>query len=84
MTKPIAVIEAQGVLEKKYGAKLREQILETANQEITGILLDFSQVSFMNSTGLGILVSTDAMLKKAEKDLFLCSLNNTTDKVGKK
>ncbi|MEB3190260.1 MAG: STAS domain-containing protein [Snowella sp.] len=75
MTKPIAVIEAQGVLEKEYGEQLRQQILETANQEITGILLDLSQVSFMNSTGLGILASIYTTLKKQGKEFFLCSLN---------
>lgn len=77
MTKPISVIEApQGVLEKEYGEKLRQQILETANQEIAGILLDLSKVSFMNSTGLGMLASVYTTLKKQEQELFLCSLND--------
>jgi len=75
MTQPIAIIKAQGVLEKEYGEQLRQQIVETANQEISGILLDLSQISFMNSTGLGILVAVYTTLKKQGKELFLCSLN---------
>jgi anti-anti-sigma factor len=75
MAKQIKVIEAQGILEKEYGEQLRLNILELATDGIDGILLDLGQVSFMNSTGLGSLVSTYATLKKSGKELFLCSLN---------
>ncbi len=76
MSKSIAVLEAQGVLEKEYGEVLRQQVLSLASQNNEGILIDFSQVSFMNSTGLGSLVSIYTSLKKMDKELFLCSLND--------
>ncbi|MGL5032821.1 MAG: STAS domain-containing protein [Microcystaceae cyanobacterium] len=75
MTKQIKVVEAQGVLEKEYGDQLRQQILEVTTPEVTGILLDLTQVSFMNSAGLGSLASVYKTLKAQGKELFLCSLN---------
>lgn len=76
MTKVIKVIEAEGILEQKYGEQLRQIILEQINSDLDGILLDFTKVFFMNSSGLGILTSTYASIKKMGKELFLCSLND--------
>lgn len=75
MSKVIKVIEVEGILEQGYGTQLRQIILEQINSDLDGILLDFTKVSFMNSSGLGILTSTYASIKKMGKELFLCSLN---------
>jgi anti-anti-sigma factor len=75
MSKIIKVIEGEGILEQEYGEKLRKIILEEINQDVDGILLDFTNISFMNSSGLGILASTYTIIKKKKKELFLCSLN---------
>ncbi len=75
MSQLIAILEAQGIFEKEYGEQIRQQVLDLAKQDYQKILIDFSQVSFMNSTGLGILVSIYTTLKKIQKELFLCSIN---------
>lgn len=76
MSKVIKVIEVKGILEQDYATQLRQIIFEQINSDLDGVLLDFTQVSFMNSSGLGILVSIYTAIKKMGKELFLCSLNN--------
>ena len=75
MTKAIKVLEPSGVLELENTSQLRQTVLDAVTQGADGILLDLCQVTFMTSSGLGVIVATYTSLKHMGKELFLCSLN---------
>ena len=56
---------------EKFHAEMKEHIAEGRKK----ILLDFSHVPWINSTGLGILISGYASLKQAEGRMMVCNVN---------
>lgn len=76
MSRQIQVIEPTEILEQEKATQLQQTIFALIEQGVDGVLVDLKQVSFINSSGLGVLVKTYSHLKKQEKELFLCSLND--------
>ncbi|MEM8828079.1 MAG: STAS domain-containing protein [Cyanobacteria bacterium P01_G01_bin.19] len=70
------VIRPTGILDSVNTNNLRRDILETINDEVKIILLDFQDITFMNSSGLGALVATLKAVKAEGGELALCSLSD--------
>ena len=58
------------------GEELREVAKAAVEAGERKLLLNFSEVSFMDSTGIGILVSVHTTLKNNEGQLALCGVGN--------
>jgi len=56
---------------EKFHAEMKRLISEGRLK----ILLDFAKVPWINSTGLGILISGYASLKQAEGRMMICNVN---------
>lgn len=69
------VIEQVGILDGTTANALRQKIQEALKTPAQAILVDLSQATFINSSGLGALVSMLKMVRGADKELYLCSLN---------
>jgi anti-sigma B factor antagonist len=75
-----AVIEIRGDLIGGSNAVLfREKIYELINENKTNIVVDMSDVKYVNSSGIGILISGYTTLKNAGGEL---KLSNLSDKVN--
>jgi anti-sigma B factor antagonist len=71
----IEIIEPVGRLDIGNAAQLRKQIAELTNNKPNLLLVDLTSVSFMDSSGLGALVSSLKAMRAIGAEMVLCSPN---------
>lgn len=71
-------IELVGEIDAYTVPKLQEELMPLAEQNKQTIIVDLSEVTYLDSTGLGILVGT---LKKSHKHQSEVILKNMTKRV---
>ena len=75
MNSVIQIIEPKGILDGTKTADFHRQIEQSIESGVHTILIDFSDVTFMDSSGLGALVKAFKTLEAADVQLYLCSIN---------
>lgn len=75
MSSYVTIVRPADILDRSKATDFRRQIIEGA-ETAPIVLVDFSQVSFMDSSGLGALVLARKEVQKAGSQLYLCSLNH--------
>ena len=75
MNSTVKVIQPDGIFDSVKGGEFRDQINELVNSGIKLVLVDFQQVTFMDSSGLGALVLGLKTVRAAGGKLFICSIN---------
>lgn len=77
MIEQVKVIELAGMLGSDQSQEFREKINEILQKESSTkiILVDFKNVTFMDSSGLGALVLALKALRAVNRSLVLCSIN---------
>ena len=75
MNSVVQIIEPEGILDGTKTDDLQHQIEHSVESGVHTILIDFSNVTFMDSSGLGALVKALKTLKAADVNLFICSIN---------
>ncbi|MDP8935576.1 MAG: STAS domain-containing protein [Cyanobacteriota bacterium] len=75
MNSSMKVIKPSGILDGVAVNGLRREITDIVEGGTNIVLVDFQDVTFMNSSGLGALVSTLRVVRSAGAELFLCSLS---------
>lgn len=76
MNSNVKVIEPSGILDGIKGNHLRREIGDIVANNADIILIDLKDVKFIDSSGLGALVSAMQIVKKANGKLFICSAND--------
>ena len=76
MNSVVQIIEPEGILDGTKTADFQQQIDQSIDSGVDTILVDFSNVTFMDSSGLGALVKAFKTLQAADIRLFLCSIND--------
>jgi anti-anti-sigma factor len=71
----VKVIKPSGILDGTQANKFRQEITESLAKNTKIILIDFQDVTFMDSSGLGVLVLALKNARTAGCELFLCSIN---------
>ena len=75
----IVILEPKGkILGGPDATLLKDQLQNLIETGKTRVVIDLGQVDYMNSTGLGILISALTTLRKAEGELKLA---NVTEKI---
>ena len=77
----VSVVGINGKLDTGTAPELETHLNEMLTDEKTNILLDFSNLDFIASTGLRVLLSTGKKLKKMDGEIRICSLNDTVQSV---
>lgn len=72
----LEVIEPSGILDGGTANDLRQEIRNAIDKGAKTILIDFKNITFVNSSGLGALVSMLKNVRTAGGELYLCSLND--------
>ncbi len=72
----VAIIESTGILDGVTSNELRQEVRDAIEQGANNILIDFREVTFINSSGLGALVATLKSVRASGGELYLCSLND--------
>lgn len=76
MSFTVKVVQPSGTLDGKKGNDLRREIGDIVASGAQIVLIDLQDVTFMDSSGLGALVSAQRMVKTAGGKLFLCSVKD--------
>jgi len=75
MSSTFTVVKPVGVLDATQTTQLRSQIDDAMQSGASTVLVDFEQVSFMDSSGLGALVGAFKSLRARGGKLYVCSIN---------
>lgn len=75
MTSSVRVVQPSGILDGTQAGKFRQEISELVQAQTEVIIVDFKDVTFMDSSGLGALVLSLKAVRSAGAKMFLCSIN---------
>ncbi|MEH2297374.1 STAS domain-containing protein [Nostoc sp.] len=72
----VTVLELSGILDGIRGNELRREVSTIVANGADILLLDMKEVKFIDSSGLGALVSAMQMVRTANGKLFVCSISD--------
>lgn len=75
MSPVVKVVQPSGILDSTKAAQFRQEIGDIVESGANIVLLDFQNVTFMDSSGLGALVLAFKTVRAAGAKLFICSIN---------
>lgn len=75
MNSEVQVVEPAGILDGMRAAEFRQEISDYVDQGAKVVLIDFKDVTFMDSSGLGALVLSLKTVRAANIKMCLCSIN---------
>ena len=78
MSPIVQVVEPLGILDGAKAKQLRRHITDVVTTGVDIVLIDLQNVTFMDSAGLGGLISAERVVRTANAKLFLCSINDQT------
>ena len=75
MTNIAEIVQPSGILSQENADLLKSEIISLLEKNIKIILIDFQDVTFMTSAGIGALVATLKAVNAVEGKLYICSLS---------
>ncbi|MGD1809145.1 STAS domain-containing protein [Dapis sp. BLCC M126] len=75
MTTVVKYIEPSGILDGTKATSFRQEISEQVDAGADIVVIDFQEVTFMDSSGLGALVLALKTVRAAGCQLVVCSIN---------
>ena len=72
----IKVIQPVGILDGIQGSQLRREVLDLIQAGTRNILIDCEKIKFVDSSGLGALVTIMRSAKQANGCFAICSIND--------
>lgn len=72
----IRIIQPEGVLDGQNAPQVRQEINDCLEAGAQAILLDLKDVTFIDSSGLGSLVSSLKTINSTGSTLYLCSISD--------
>ena len=75
MNPVVKIIAPQGILDGTKATNFRSEVDLSVSEGAQIILVDFTDVTFMDSSGLGALVLALKTVRGAGLKMFLCSIN---------
>jgi anti-sigma B factor antagonist len=76
MSSNVKVMQPAGILDGIYGSQLRQEVETIIEAGTMHILVDCTDISFMDSSGLGMLVMMMRSTKKVNGRFAICSIND--------
>ena len=76
MNSSVKIVQPAGVLGNEQASKLRQEISEVVESGAKLILLDLQGVTFIDSSGLGVLAMAFKTVRNAGGRLCFCSVND--------
>lgn len=75
MNPVVEVVRPSGILDGTKAGQFRQEISNLVESNVEIVLIDFQDVTFMDSSGLGALVLALKTVRAAGGKLFVCSVN---------
>lgn len=76
MAPVVKVIQPNGLFDGNKGTQFRQEITHLVDRGANIVLVDFQDVTFMDSSGLGAIVISLKTVRASGGQLFVCSLND--------
>ncbi|NES24112.1 MAG: STAS domain-containing protein [Symploca sp. SIO3E6] len=76
MSAVVKVVRPSGILDGTKAGQFRQEITKLVESNVDIVLIDFADVTFMDSSGLGALVLALKTVRAAGGKLFICSVND--------
>lgn len=76
MKASVRIVEPKGIIDSTGGNQIRQEVTDILEAGIENILIDLKNVSFMDSSGLGLMVATLQRVRTKKANLYLCSLHD--------
>ena len=76
MAPVVKIIQPNGLFDGTKGTECRQEIIQLVENGTDIVLIDFQDVSFMGSYGLGAIVLSLKTVRAAGGKLFICSIND--------
>ncbi|MEG3862766.1 MULTISPECIES: STAS domain-containing protein [unclassified Microcoleus] len=75
MSPVVKIIQPSGILDGTKASQFRQEISDLVEAGADVVLIDFQDVTFMDSSGLGALVLALKTVRAAGSQLVVCSIN---------
>ncbi len=75
MSPIVKVVQPSGILDGTKAGQFRQEISTLVESGVDVVLIDFQDVTFMDSSGLGALVLALKTIRAAGSKLYICSVN---------
>ncbi len=75
MSSDVKVVRPTGILDGTKASQFRKEISDQVEANAEVVLIDFQDVTFMDSSGLGALVLALKTVRAAGSTLVVCSIN---------
>jgi anti-anti-sigma factor len=75
MSPVVKVLQPSGILDGTKAGQFRQEISKLVESNVNIVLVDFQDVTFMDSSGLGALVLALKTVRASGGKLFICSVN---------
>ena len=76
MDSHVKIIEPAGILDGTQAEAFREQVDAALAGGTEKLLVDLRNISFVDSSGLGALVMVLKKVRAAQKEMYVCSIND--------
>ena len=73
----IIILSLDGRLDTQTAAQVEQQLLAAVDEKPTGLVLDCTQLSYVSSVGLRVIVLVSKRLATAQGRLALCGLSES-------
>lgn len=77
----VKVARFDGMIDTVTAADVEAALSQLLSNEATKVLLNFEQLSYINSIGLRVILVTAKQLKRSEGELRICCLNEPVQEV---
>ncbi|MEL6381806.1 MAG: STAS domain-containing protein [Cyanobacteria bacterium J06626_18] len=75
MKPKVNIIEPAGIFDVTQADAFYQQVDTALQQGADKLLVDLSEITFVDSSGLGVLVVALKKVRASEKDMYICSVN---------
>ncbi|MBI3567202.1 MAG: STAS domain-containing protein [Gemmatimonadetes bacterium] len=72
----VSIVEVEGQLIVSNRQELKQKVLDALEKGARKVLVDFGRTSYIDSSGLGVLVSLAKKMRELGGDLRLANLND--------
>ncbi|HEY9295619.1 MAG TPA: STAS domain-containing protein [Phormidium sp.] len=70
------IVQPSGILDGAKGSQFRQEVTDLIDSGVKNILVDFQDVTFMDSSGLGALVLALKTVRASGSKIFICAIND--------
>ena len=75
MDSAVQVLSPVGILDGTRAEEIRAEVKRALGQGAKTLLMDLKETTFVDSSGLGTLVSVLKMVRSQEGEMYICSIN---------